>query len=635
MSKKSIGGITAIVISILLILYVFSASSSEEALKTYSPEQFVENQRISGLSFSETRDKVLYTSNHTGNPTAWAYDIKKDKRSIIHQDSLNPVFSLALFSKDNHLIYISNSNGSQYTHLYLKEGDKITDITPGEKVRARFRGMKNDFSGFYYTSNNRSPRGFDLYEYNLKTKSSRLVFINDTGYSMSMISHDEKYILLHNRKTEEVTDLYLYNISEKKLYQISPENNESSYYGLDFSLNDDKVYYLTNDQSEYTVLKKYDIKTQKRTIVAEEKWDILGVTFSSDHSFAAIAINKNGEARTKIKNLKTEEFMDIPYLEENQIEKVKFSSDNQYLSMQVIGYNKPKDICLLDLNTLKAETIVTSLNPEINKDDFSEPEDVQITSYDGLKIPAFLYRPKTNLSKKGPALIWTHGGPGGQFRKNYNEQIQFIVNQGYTVLAINNRGSSGYGKTFRSLDNQKHGIDDLKDCLKGKDFLQTLETVDPDRIGIIGDSYGGYLVLAALTFHPDEFVVGVDMFGISNWLNVLNSIPAYWETRKKALYEEMGHPKTDSVMLYNKSPLFFSENIKSPLMVIQGANDSRVPQSESDQIVEKVRANGVPVKYLLFDDEGHGIRKKKNKIEALREISSFLDLHFNKQSSKN
>jgi dipeptidyl aminopeptidase/acylaminoacyl peptidase len=193
------------------------------------------------------------------------------------------------------------------------------------------------------------------------------------------------------------------------------------------------------------------------------------------------------------------------------------------------------------------------------------------------------------------------------------------------VLAVNNRGSSGYGKTFKSLDNQKHGVDDLKDCLEGKNYLQNLDYVNDDKIGIIGASYGGYLSLAALTFYPDEFSVGVDMFGISNWFNVLNNIPAYWETRKKALYAEMGNPKTDSIMLYNKSPLFFSEKIKKPLLVVQGANDSRVPQSESDSIVARVKKNGTPVEYLIFDDEGHGVRKPENKIETLKAIATFLN----------
>jgi dipeptidyl aminopeptidase/acylaminoacyl peptidase len=304
--------------------------------------------------------------------------------------------------------------------------------------------------------------------------------------------------------------------------------------------------------------------------------------------------------------------------------------------MQVTDYNTPKDIYLLNLKTKKTEKIVSSLNEKIDANDLVVPLDVTITSFDKLEIPALLYKPKNaSKEKKLPALIWTHGGPGGQFNKTYDEYIQYIANQGYVVLAVNNRGSSGYGKTFKSLDNKKHGIDDLKDCLKGKDYLQNLEYVDEGKIGIIGASYGGYLSLAALTFYPEEFSVGVDMFGISNWFNVLNNIPAYWETRKKALYAEMGNPKTDSIMLYNKSPLFFSEKISKPLLVIQGANDLRAPQSESDFIVARVRKNGTPVEYLIFDDEGHGVRKPENIIETLKTISTFLNTYLKEKKDEN
>jgi dipeptidyl aminopeptidase/acylaminoacyl peptidase len=166
----------------------------------------------------------------------------------------------------------------------------------------------------------------------------------------------------------------------------------------------------------------------------------------------------------------------------------------------------------------------------------------------------------------------------------------------------------------------------LKDCVKGKDFLAGTGVVDMERIGIIGGSYGGYMVMAALTFTPEEFDVGVNIFGVTNWLRTLNSIPPYWESFRKALYEEMGDPNTaDSVRLYNISPLFHTANVTKPLMVLQGANDPRVLQVESDEIVAGVKANGVPVEYVLFDDEGHGFRKKENEIVGYGKVKDFLD----------
>jgi dipeptidyl aminopeptidase/acylaminoacyl peptidase len=201
------------------------------------------------------------------------------------------------------------------------------------------------------------------------------------------------------------------------------------------------------------------------------------------------------------------------------------------------------------------------------------------------------------------------------------------VNHGYVVLAVNNRGSSGYGKTFYKMDDQKHGEADLDDCVEAKNYLIGLGYVDPERVGIIGGSYGGYMVLAALTFRPDVFAVGVDLFGISNWVRTLESIPPWWESFRNALYEEMGDPATDKERLHRISPLFHAENIQKPLMVLQGANDPRVLKQESDEIVEAVKKNGVPVEYVLFDDEGHGFRRKENRITGYEAILVFLDEH--------
>ena len=221
--------------------------------------------------------------------------------------------------------------------------------------------------------------------------------------------------------------------------------------------------------------------------------------------------------------------------------------------------------------------------------------------------------------------LYIHGGPGGQTRLNYTDRIQYWVNQGYVVLAVNNRGSSGYGKTFYKADNLKHGDVDLKDCIASKKFLINTGYIDRDKIGIMGGSYGGYLVMAALTFAPDEFAVGINYFGVTNWLRTLRSIPTWWEASRNALYSELGNPETDSLALYNKSPLFFAHQITKPFIVFQGANDPRVLQIESDEIVAAARKNNIPVKYIVFPDEGHGFSKKINSIKASYRALKFLD----------
>src|SRR5690606_36273161 len=222
--------------------------------------------------------------------------------------------------------------------------------------------------------------------------------------------------------------------------------------------------------------------------------------------------------------------------------------------------------------------ITETLNPEINEEHLVQGKVIRYKSFDGLEIPSIYYEPKTaTAGNKVPALVWVHGGPGGQSRVGYFSLIQYLVNHGYAVLAVNNRGSDGYGKTFFTMDDQKHGDVDLKDCIEAKKFLISTGVIDENKIGIIGGSYGGYMTMAALSFAPEEFAVGVNIFGVTNWLRTLKSIPPYWESFKKALYKEMGDPYTaDSVRLYNISPVFHASNVTKPLMVLQGANDVRV-----------------------------------------------------------
>jgi dipeptidyl aminopeptidase/acylaminoacyl peptidase len=267
-----------------------------------------------------------------------------------------------------------------------------------------------------------------------------------------------------------------------------------------------------------------------------------------------------------------------------------------------------------------------ALSPDMEQKDLVKGEVVRYISYDGTVIPAFYYKPhQASETNKVPALVWVHGGPGGQSTAGYNYLIQYLVNHGYAVIAVNNRGSSGYGKTFYQAADRKHGDADLDDCIWAKKFLNAQKSIDDSKVGIIGGSYGGYMALAALAFRPEEMDVGVDIVGVSNWVRTLKSIPAWWEIGRNSLYQRVGDPYKDEKYLESISPLFHADKITKPLLVLQGANDPRVLQVESDQIIEAVKANGTPHQYLVFPDEGHGFKKKQNKMTAGTAILDFLD----------
>jgi dipeptidyl aminopeptidase/acylaminoacyl peptidase len=296
------------------------------------------------------------------------------------------------------------------------------------------------------------------------------------------------------------------------------------------------------------------------------------------------------------------------------------------LAFELDGDRGPNNLYLYEFGAKAPVRLTDTMSKDIDPEDLVEGRVVRFRSFDGMEIPNIFYQPySATPGAKAPALVWVHGGPGGQTRRQYSAPIQYLVNHGYVILGINNRGSSGYGKTFNTADDHKHGREPLWDCVAAKKYLQTLPEVDPNRIGIIGGSYGGYMVLAALAFQPDVFEAGVDLFGISNWIRTLESIPKWWEGERIALYKEIGDPEKDRDFLKETSPLFHADAVRKPLMVVQGANDPRVIQSESDDIVTAVKKRGVPVEYLVFPDEGHGFSKKANQIVAWRSIREFLD----------
>ena len=304
---------------------------------------------------------------------------------------------------------------------------------------------------------------------------------------------------------------------------------------------------------------------------------------------------------------------------------VRFNRDESAIAFGLYRDTAPYDIYHMLLGQ-DPSRLTNALNPAINAELMVEGEVVRFESYDGLQIPGILYQPRDATAENPvPALVWVHGGPGGQSRKGYSAMIQHLVNNGYAVYQINNRGSSGYGKTFYHLDDLKHGEADLGDVVASRAFLGSYEWIDGGRVGIIGGSYGGYMVAAALAFEPEAFDVGINIFGVTNWLRTLESIPPWWGAFRTSLYAELGDPATDADRLTAISPLFHAENIVKPLLVVQGANDPRVLQVESDELVEKVRANNVHVEYVLFEDEGHGFRKRINRITASEAYLQFLD----------
>lgn len=623
---------TKLLISMFAASLLFSCSETKQEKarepKKYTLEQLYDNRSVSAAGFNSDESKVLINSNVSGIFNVYELVVSDTSKVALTSSTVDSYFAVDYLPGSESFIYSADSGGNENTHLYLmdKTVGTATDLTPWPNSANSFFRWTDDKQSMFVESNKRDQRFFDIWKMDLTGSKSDLFFQNDSGLSVADISQSERFIALTKSITTDQNELYLLDRTTQTMKQLSNEN-EATWSPSGFERNDSIMYYTTNDGSEFRYLVKYNINSGVAEKVFEDKWDVMGMNIGEKEKHHTIFINEDGKNKVLLFDHATGKSIDFPEIKDGDVVNVIISPTEENLLLTIGSSTSPQNLYSYNVAKKELKQLTNSLNSEIDRNDLVTAEVVRFKSFDGLDIPAIYYKPlNATAANKVPAIVWVHGGPGGQSRVGFNNSIQHLVNNGYAVLQVNNRGSSGYGKTFYKMDNQDHSNGDLKDCIYGKKWLAEQNYIDSTAIGIMGGSYGGCMVLGALAFHPEEFKVGVDLFGVANWLRTLRSIPPYWESFRKALYEEMGDPSTaDSVRLKNISPLFNYEKINKPLLVLQGSNDVRVLPVESDEIVEGVRKNGVPVEYVLFPDEGHGFVKKENQITSSKRTVEFLD----------
>jgi dipeptidyl aminopeptidase/acylaminoacyl peptidase len=620
------------ILGLVIIALLFSCKKdtkrSQREIKQYTIEQFMDNEAVGGGSFSSDNSKLLVSSNRSGIYNVYTIPTKGGEMTAITTSDSTSVFAESYFPNDNRMLLSADGNGDEINHLYIRDLEgNIKDVTPNEGAKSSFYGWSEDDQYLYFGSNKRDSRYFDVYKMSVDDFSSKMIYKDESGLSFSGMSGDEKHFALTKSLNTNDSDLSIYNVETKEMTKINESLNANS--AQDFSKDNSTLYYTTDDGGEFSYLMSYNLNTKEKKKVQEKSWDISGAGFTSQGKYMVVYVNDDGKNVIDVLDAKTMTPIELPDFGDKSITSVNFSDDEKWMRMYVGGSNSPSDLYTYNLETKEQHKLTNVLNDEINADDLVTAKVVRYKSFDSTVIPAIYYLPKqASAENKVPAMVLVHGGPGGQTRQGFSSLIQYMVNHGYAVLAVNNRGSSGYGKTFYQMDDLNHGENDLQDCVEGKNWLATQTEIDGDKIGIIGGSYGGYMTMAALTYTPEEFDVGVNLYGVTNWLRTLKSIPPYWESFRESLYLELGDPfSADSIRLKRISPLFHTDKVTKPLIVLQGAQDPRVLQVESDEVVAGVRKNGVTVAYVLFEDEGHGFVKKENQIEAYSNILKFLDVH--------
>ena len=613
-----------------------AAAESTAAVQEYPAETFFATTTLFGSSLSHDNAEVLVTSDADGIFNVYSYPVGGGEPAQLTRSTSDAFAGLSWFPNDKRFLYSADQGGNELDHIYVRELDgSVQDLTPGEELKAAFLGWHANDEFFYVMTNERNPANFDIYRYRTDNYSRELIFQNDAGWADMRVAPNGEWLALAKVNSNKDTDLYLLDLTDAAAEPllITDDTNAVSNSIFSFSPDSRSLIYGTNAHGEFVQAWRYDIASGEHSEEYTDNWDVMFVYFSEQGGYQMIGVNSDASTKLTILNTATGEPIAMPSYPAGDLRGVNFSDDESVLAFYVNSDTSPSNLYTWQVGQEQLVQVTDALSPKIDKSDLVASQVVRFESFDGLEIPNILYRPQqASVTNKVPAVIYIHGGPGGQTRKGYNPMVQHLVNHGYAMLGINNRGSSGYGKTFYHLDDRRHGEDDLQDVVYAKKYLQSLPWVDADKIAVMGGSYGGYLTMAALAF-TDEFDAGINIFGVTNWVRTLESIPPWWASFRQSLYDELGDPAEHAERLRRISPLFHAAQVQAPVLIVQGANDPRVLQVESDEMVAAIRENGVPVEYVLFDDEGHGFRNKENRIEAQEAYLNFLEQYLRQADS--
>ncbi|WP_141993789.1 S9 family peptidase [Bacillus sp. B4EP4a] len=582
---------------------------------------------VSNPVYDPKSNKLFFIADYSGLPQVWAkgFDISEPTRISFTNERIT--FVKYLNSSSQRGLFIGmDVGGNEKQQLFLLKSDGVLiPLTNSPDHKHEYGGLSPDGKWIAWSSNRRHSAYFDIYIQNVETLEIQMVLSKDGLYTSIMWSPDCKSLLIRKTNSQLDNDLGLLNLGTGEMTWLTDHQGEASYKNPHFSKDGDYLYLLTNQDREFFGLAIIDLSTKHITWLEVGQWDFEGLAMSKDHSKLAFSINEGGISRGILLDLKSSALYTwkTPM---GVITSLTFSPDNQKLAYVFNGPAYPSDIWQVDLRKMKTERLTQSLQTKFLENKLIEPILISFKSFDNLQIPAFYFKPNTQ-SEKIPVILYVHGGPESQIRAVFNPVLQYFLSLGYAVITPNVRGSTGYGKTYTHLDDVRKRMDSVRDLVSLVDWLKKEGCADPNRVAIMGGSYGGFMVLAAISHYPELWSAAIDLVGISSFRTFLKKTSPW---RRKLREVEYGTIEKDGNFYDLIDPLKLADRITSPLMVLHGSNDPRVPIEESEQIVNKLIARNHPVKFICFENEGHSIVKLNNKITAYTAIAHFLNQYIGK-----
>jgi dipeptidyl aminopeptidase/acylaminoacyl peptidase len=535
------------------------------------------------------------------------------------------------------LLYSKDFGGDENFHVVAVNArtGEVKDLTPGEKLRASvIDDLQDHPTDVLISHNGRDPKVFDVYRVNVVTGQSTLVARNPgniiswvpdhAGRVRAAVTSDgvNRTLLYRERETDEFKPVLTTNFRES----VEPQF---------FTFDDKRLYVVSNRGRDKSAAAVLDPATGKEEVLwSHADVDVGALTFSRARKALATAEFETWRADRHFFEAETRRVFErlqarLPGYQ------LSIQSRTRDETRMVVAATSDRTSGVRYVYDSKTDTLMRlgEVTPWLQENQMARVQPVQYTTRDGLVINGYLTLPLGRPAKNLPVIVNPHGGPWARDSWGFNPEVQFLVNRGYAVFQTNFRGSTGFGRKFWEASFRQWGRAMQDDITDGVNWLIKQGVADPKRIGIYGASYGGYATLAGVTLTPDLYAAAVSYVGVSNMFTFMNTIPPYWEPLREMFYEMVGHPEKDKEFLRAVSPVFLADRIKTPLLVAQGARDPRVNKAESDQIVEALRKRGVPVEYIVKDNEGHGFANEENQFEFYGAMEGFFAKHLKPQQS--
>jgi len=606
-------------------------------------ELFFDNPEITAGQISPDAQWMTFIKTHNGVLNIWIKELHAPFESArpITADTTRPIRSYFWSYNSKHVLFVQDKGGNEDFHVYAvapfsEAGDEgvppARNLTPFDHTRAIiYKISRKDPNKMWIGLNDRDPAWHDLYALDIEGGQLTLLRKNEDRITGWVFDWNEKLRFATRTRDDGFNEILRFKAGKfEKVYDTDPLESAGI---LSFSADNRQVYLSTNKGRNFTELILFEPISLQETPVEKDpegKVDFGGAGFNERTRKMEYTVYVDQKPRIYFhdKNRETEYFYlksKFPGMEINI-----GSMDKQHKIMLVSIYSDtdPGATYLFERKSKKI-TFQYRPRPNLNPDWLSKVQPISYRSSDGLEIPAFLTLPKGVEHQNLPSIMLPHGGPWARDYWGYDPYAQFLANRGYAVLQMNFRGSTGYGKAFLDAGNREWGEKMQDDITWGLKHLVNQGIADPARVAIMGASYGGYATLAGVVYTPDTYKAAVAIVAPSNLNTLLASIPPYWEQIRSFFYLRMGNPETQEgkAQLERQSPLNHVEKIKTPLLIVQGANDPRVKKSEADQIVAAMRAGKIPVEYICAPDEGHGFARPENNMAFLAATEKFLSKH--------